>query len=521
MAVVGIDLGTTMCAVAYVDEHGRPTVLRNDDGEMITPSVVFFESSDNHVVGVHARREIGVNPELVVETVKHFMGHDTEYEFHGEEFKPETISAIILRKLIRDAEGELGERVTGAVITVPAIFGDKERNATRAAAEIAGIRVIGLLDEPQAAAIAYAKDAPDQTFLVYDLGGGTFDITVMRKEGDRFVTLRTDGDRRLGGKDWDQEIAMHMAATFKAEHGEDPMRDPATRFKLLAAAEEVKKALTRKETTRFAVTHRGKETVGQMTRSDFERITKPLLDQTEATTRQVVEDLQQAGALPAGWRSIDRVLLVGGSSRMPMVTAMMERISDQRPEILDVDVVVAQGAALFAANRELHGGSRPGEASSVPDVRLSAVAQQRIASIDIERVCSFGIGTDVQDEDTGQLYHDVLIEKNTPLPATAEQVYGTVVPGQKRVQISIFEGEGRDLSKCLPLGHGILELPPNLPKGSPILVGLGLDDESCIIVFGRDLTSGHEIHFVLEREGALDANEIAREATRLSRSRLS
>jgi len=445
------------------------------------------------------------------------MGMTDGFDFYGEKFKPELVSGIILKKLVCDAKKELGE-IEGAVITVPAIFGESERAATKAAAEIAGLNVIGIIEEPVAAAIAYGLNKENSTYLVFDLGGGTFDISVMRKQGDNFTMLRTDGDRRLGGTDWDKDIAKYMAAQFKAEHGEDPYRDVAARSRLRQDAEELKKSLSKVETSRFSVTYHGKETRGQLTRLEFEELTKANLNLTEKTTQLVVETLQKNGEIPSGWAGIDRVLLVGGSTRMPMVRRMIERISGQKPEELDVDLIVSRGAALYAVMQTLQVPPDQKENETVKKLDVPDAFREKMKATKALRVCSFAIGIKVKNRSTEEVYNDVLIKPNTLLPfMSAPEEYATDPKGSRSVELAILEGESKDVTKCKLLGHGILELAEGSEPGAPVTVQIGLDTESSIAVTGIQKSTGRGTKFVLKREAGMNSQEVHQDTSRLSK----
>jgi molecular chaperone DnaK len=372
MAIVGIDLGTTMSAIARLDEMGKPQVISNSEGDLITPSVVLFEDKNNKVVGKVAKQSAVAYPDRVVEFVKNEMGKATKWEFFGEPYSPEDISAIILRRMKEDAEQTLGEPIERAVITVPAIFGEAERNATKSAGLIAGLDVIALLDEPVAAALSYGfgrdltpgPSPPDsslgqrrgenvaQNVMVYDLGGGTFDLTVMRIAGNKITMLATDGDRRLGGRDWDDKIIEFVARQFETEHDVDPRSDLECFQDLRNRAEDAKKTLSRREQTRIICQYGGKTTRLELTRDKFNELTADLLSQTETTCQVVVSKLQESGKLPGGWADIHHVLLAGGSTRMLQTQEMLRRISGKEPEMLEVDLVGDEGHPRGGGDRQ-------------------------------------------------------------------------------------------------------------------------------------------------------------------------
>ena len=338
--LVGIDLGTTFSAIATLDDHGQPVTLPNRDGEMLTPSAVLIEDG-TAVIGQAALDVALEQPGKVAMLIKRRIGHPTYGRAVADrDFRPETLSALILRKLVNDAEQRIGP-VRKAVITVPAYFDDTRRKATKDAGRIAGLEVLDILDEPTAAALAYSFQPPrgadlqpdlilpneQRTVLVYDLGGGTFDVTLVRLSQRRFQTLAIEGDVRLGGKDWDDRIVDHVAAQFQRQHGEDPRSDPQSLAAFTAAAERAKRTLSKLNQTTITCTHAGKVLTVPLTRGDFENLTRDLLVRTQLTTQQV---LRQAGL---SWDKVDRLLLVGGSTHMPMTGQMLQEISSKVPDI--------------------------------------------------------------------------------------------------------------------------------------------------------------------------------------------
>jgi len=364
---IGIDLGTTFSAMAYLDTHGTPVTIPNAEGTLITPSVVLFESDGEIVVGSEAKKAAITDPELVVECVKREMGERYfSRPINGRKIPPPAVSALILKKIKQDAEAKIGP-VAGAVITVPAYFNEGRRQATIAAGQIAGLEVLDILNEPTAAALAYAyrdflrkgdglddvmrladEEAPAHTAVVYDLGGGTFDVTVLKIQGKDLTVLATDGDVRLGGKDWDERIANAVADAFKAKFGADPRSDQHSYNQLMANAEDAKRHLTARTRTRLGVTHQGQNTTVELTREKFEELTADLLYRTENRLSRVIK------ASGLNWNQIDQVLTVGGSTRMPQVQAMLARVCGKQPNTsLAPDEVVAHGAAIHAAIAQL------------------------------------------------------------------------------------------------------------------------------------------------------------------------
>jgi molecular chaperone DnaK len=510
--LVGIDLGTTFSAIATLDDRGQPVTLPNRDGEMLTPSAV-FQDDGNAVVGQAALDVALEQPQKVATLIKRRIGHPTlGKEVSGRDFRPETLSAIILRKLVQDASLRIGP-VSKAVITVPAYFDDTRRKATKDAGRIAGLDVLDILDEPTAAALAYSFQPPrstgdlnpdhvlpdeQRTVLVYDLGGGTFDVTVVRLTQRRFETLAIEGDVRLGGKDWDDRIIDHVAAQFKKQHGDDPRTDPQSYAALTAAAERAKRTLSKLPQASVTCTHGGHVLTVPLTRADFETMTRDLLTRTRLTTQQV---LRQANV---GWDRIDRVLLVGGSTHMAMTGQMLQEISGKRPDnSLAVSEVVARGAAIHAgivASRSEETG-----------LMLDADVREALGQVIEINVNSHSLGIEVKHHQ--ERINDILIRKNTQLPTAASRVYRTVVESQPRVRVKVLQGEAHQADACISIGECWIEgLPPSLPKHSPIQVRCGVGSNGLIDVMALDMTSGKMARAEIHRSSGLTEEEITREA---------
>src|SRR5581483_2226800 len=456
--LVGIDLGTTFSAIATLDDRGQPVTLPNRDGEMLTPSAVLILDDGSAVVGQAALDVSLEQPDRVATLIKRRMGHPSYgHLVAGREFRPETLSAIILRKLVQDAELRLGP-IKQAVVTVPAYFDDTRRKATKDAGRIAGLDVIDILDEPTAAALAYSFQSAQaagrlapvssgeraageggplpespQTVMVYDLGGGTFDVTLVRLSRRRFESLAIEGDVRLGGKDWDDRIVDHVAAKFQAQFGEDPRQDPLSLAALTMAAERAKKTLSKLTHTTITCSHAGKMLAVPLTRSEFENLTRDLLIRTRLTTQQV---LRQAGF---GWDTVDRLLLVGGSTHMPMTGQMLHELTGKMPDnSLAVSEVVARGAALHAGILAARAGA---------DQSLGAAARAALEDVVEINVNSHSLGIEVKCND--QRINDILIAKNTQLPAAASRVYRTVNESQTRVRVKVLQGEAAQADACI------------------------------------------------------------------------
>jgi molecular chaperone DnaK len=508
MPVVGIDLGTTYSAVAALDDRGQPVTLPNRDGDMLTPSAVLVLDDGSAVVGQAALDVAQEQPDRVATLVKRRMGLDSfGRPVSGREFRPETLSAIILRKLVQDAEQRIGP-VSQAVITVPAYFDDTRRKATQDAGRIAGLDVLDILDEPTAAALAYsfqrghAVPAPHatltdrpQTILVYDLGGGTFDVTVVKLLPKRFQVLAIEGDVRLGGKDWDDRIVNHVAEAFQARYGEDPRTDAQSLAVLQAASERAKRTLSKLDQATVTVNHAGRKLAVPISRKEFETLTRDLLTRTRLTTQQV---LRQAGM---SWDHIDRILLVGGSTHMPMSGAMLRDLSGKPPDnSLAVSEVVARGAAIHAGILVARGqeGERSAAAINLADV------------VEIS-VNAHSLGIEVRKD--ADRANDVLIPKNTQLPAAASRVYYTLSENQQRVRVRVLQGEASQADACIPVGECWIEgLPPVLPKGSPVQVRCAVAANGLIDVMALDMTTGRMARAEIHRSSGLSEEDLTRES---------
>ena len=518
--LVGIDLGTTFCALAVLDERGQAVTLPNIEGDMLTPSAVLIDEG-SAVVGQAARDVALEQPERVAMVIKRYMGHPVYgHAIAGRDFRPETLSAIILRKLVHDAERRIGP-IGQAVITVPAYFDDTRRKATKDAGRIAGLDVLDILDEPTAAALAYSlqsplptggRDAPlpikEQTVLVYDLGGGTFDVTLVRLAPRRFESLAIEGDVRLGGKDWDDRIVDHVAGKFMGQFGQDPRLNPHALAALSAAAERAKRTLSKLNQANITCTHAGQMLTLTLTRAEFETITRDLLTRTRLTTQQV---LRQAGLT---WDKVDRVLLVGGSTHMPMTGQMLQEISGKPPDnSLAVSEVVARGAALHAGIVAARSQRTNGQ-SITPRGQAdggAGAARDLLEDIVEINVNAHSLGIEIKQAE--QRVNDVLIPKNTQLPTAASRVYRTVIENQPRVRVKVLQGEAQQAEHCISIGECWIEgLPGNLPKSSPVQVRCGVGSNGLIDVLALDMTSGKMVRTEIHRASGLAEEEIAREA---------
>jgi len=501
---VGIDLGTTLTKLAHMDASGRPVIVPNAEGELLTPSVVVF-TKGGVLVGRDARREALANPARAVLNVKRQMGNPKwRFKVDGETYTPESISALILKKVARDAEMHIGP-IRRAVITVPAYFDDARRKATEDAGAIAGIEVLDIVNEPTASALAYglAEHGEDGVILVYDLGGGTFDVTVIEKRGNEFITLATDGDVELGGKDWDQRLVDHLAEAFREEFGEDPREDPQALSYLWLSAEEAKKTLSRRQWARVPVSYKGHWGNYDVSREQFESISEDILAVTQLTTEMVLEE---AGVT---WAGVGRVIPTGGSTRMPMVQRLLARMSGKevRPEV-PVDESVAFGAAIHAAICVLEGGE--------PVHELGAEAAERLGKIRTADVAAHALGLIIKDAGTLQYRNDVLIPKNCRLPTSVSKTYQTAADGQQKILLQVVQGDAPSPEANIVIGTAeVTGLPPDRPAGSLVRVTYSYDRKGRIHLTAEDQETGKSVTTEITRESGLKADEVAEEAKRL------
>ncbi|WP_336037054.1 molecular chaperone DnaK [Halobacterium yunchengense] len=479
--ILGIDLGTTNSAFAVM-EGGDPEIIVNSEGDRTTPSVVAFDDGER-LIGKPAKNQAVQNPDQTVESIKRHMGEDYTVELDGEEYTPEQVSAMILQKIKRDAEEYLGQDVEKAVITVPAYFNDKQRQATKDAGEIAGFEVERIVNEPTAASMAYGLDEDrDQTVLVYDLGGGTFDVSILDLGAGVYEVVATNGDNDLGGDDWDEAIIDYLADNFEDEHGIDLRDDRQALQRLTEAAEEAKIELSsRKETTVnlpfVTATDSGPVHLEQdITRATFENLTEDLIERTVGPTEQALED---AGL---GEDDIDEVILVGGSTRMPQVQEKVEELVGQEPKKnVNPDEAVALGAAV-------QGGVLSGEVDDIVLVDVTPLS----------------LGIEVK----GGLF-ERLIEKNTAIPTTASKVFTTAADNQTSVQIRVFQGEREIAEENELLGDFHLTGIPPAPAGTPeIEVTFEIDADGIVNVEAEDKGSGNAESITIEGGVGLSDEEI-------------
>jgi molecular chaperone DnaK len=463
---VGIDLGTTFCAVAHIDAYGKPQIVPNAENERITPSVILFDGS-NAVVGTVAKQNAVSEPDKIVDFVKREMGKSKAQfsrTFGGKVYSAEELSAIILRKLKIDAEKYLGETVTDAVITVPAYFNDAERTATLVAGQLAGFNVLQIINEPTSAALAYGLDKleQDQTVFVFDLGGGTFDVTIMRIEGHHIRMVASNGDHRLGGKDWDDIIVNWVAEEFDKQHAENPLLDLQSYQDLYNRALTAKVQLSTRPRTTLVHNYNGRSVKLELTRESFEERCRHLVEKCKAICEIVMQEANMS------WQQIDRVLLTGGMTRVPSVRQMIADMT-QRPVADDVspDEAVATGAAIQAMLAMLHDEDETGSRVISQDVRDQFSAADG-SLIKVTNITTHTLGVVLWDDARVEEYVFPMIPKMTPVPADMKNSFGTAKANMKNAIVRVVEGESTVPGECTPLGICDVELPPFLPKGSPV-----------------------------------------------------
>ena len=481
--VIGIDLGTTNSCVAVL-EGGEPTVIANAEGSRTIPSVVAFTKNGERLVGETAKRQAITNPDRTIASIKRHMGEDYHVEIDGKKYTPQDISAMILAKLKADAESYLGEKVTEAVITVPAYFSDSQKQATKDAGKIAGLDVKRIINEPTAASLAYGLDKADgsQKILVYDLGGGTFDVSVLELGDGVFEVLATNGDTHLGGDDFDNKIMDFLADSFQKEHGVDLRTDNMALQRLKEAAEKAKKELSSAQTTKInlpfiTVTADGPLHMDMdLTRAKFDQLTSDLVDRSIEPMNKAMRD---AGVTSA---DLSKVILVGGSTRIPAVQAAVQKVTGKEPfKGINPDECVAVGASIQA-------GVLTGE---VNDVLLLDVTP---LSLSIETLG--GIATK-------------LIERNTTIPTKKSQIFSTAADNQTTVDIHVLQGEREMAADNITLGRFQLTGIAAAPRGIPqIEVTFDIDANGIVNVSAKDLGTGKEQKITITSSTKLSEDEI-------------
>ena len=499
---VGIDLGTTFSTVAQLDQNGTPVAVPNEEDEVETASMVLLADRGHVIVGPKPSRAAFEDPDHVVARIKRHMGEEYRQTFDGRLITPEFLSALILKKLKQDAEKVLGP-IHNAVITVPYYFNDMRRKATQDAGRIAGLNVVDIINEPTAATLCYAwhsgilgsneqLDRP-KLAVVYDLGGGTFDVTFVQFTASHFEVLATDGDVQLGGVDWDDRLLDYVAEEYMAKFGEDPRKSPQTVHGLRYQCNEAKEKLSKSESTQIACRHKGKVAQVTVTRGKFEELTQDLLQRTIDTLMLVMDEAKKTP------EDIDAIVLVGGSTLMPAVSRAIEAATGKKPyDGMDPHTSVAKGAAIHAAILE---------ARYRPESGISDKAKKMLSGVRQENVNSHGLGIVISRK--GEKVNHVMIPKNTRIPVEKRQTFKTNVENQERVRVQVLEGDAPEPDACSLLGNcRITELPQQLPKGSPVEVCYAFTEDGRIHISAKELTGGKEAHIEIERQGSLSDVEL-------------
>ena len=528
--VFGIDLGTTYSCIAYVDETGRATVVNNSEGTNTTPSVVNFASPSQVVVGQVAKENAVIDPDNTISLVKTLMGKtDFAISYNGEDKSPEEVSAYILRNVAEDAAKMLDTEVRDVVITCPAYFGTAERTATKNAGIIAGLNVLEVISEPTAAALYYgcAREQEEKTILVFDLGGGTFDVTIMNISSEKIEVICSDGNHELGGKDWDEAVMRYLAEEFISQTGFDGEFDEYAQQDMRLKAEKAKQQLTSRDQVPVMLDAAGLRARINLTREKFDEITSALLGEAIEKTESAIDVAKEKGY------NIDEILLVGGSTRMPQVTkAIVDRFG-MEPKILDPDEAVAKGAAIHAVNVYVNNQKslEPGDVGettvnvggatkeiNADDYKEELAVQPEMMSIGgktrkvvVATTKSFAIEVLIN----GESKCCNMIIKNEPMPDGSISVtkeFGTNVANQESAELVVYESdfmeETFDVDKDFVLGTATLELPGNLPAGSPIQVTFTLSTEGILEVSGVDKTTGREVHATMQAKGIMAEEKV-------------
>ena len=485
--VIGIDLGTTNSVVSVI-EGGEPTVITNPEGSRITPSVVGFTKDGQRLVGQLAKRQAVSNPDRTISSIKRHMGESYKVSIDNKTYTPPEISAMVLQKLKADAEAYLGETVTQAVITVPAYFNDAQRQATKDAGTIAGLEVLRIINEPTAAALAYGLDKDnDETILVFDLGGGTFDVSILELDEHTFEVKATSGDTHLGGDDFDKKVMDWMVAEFKRDNGIDLSKDKMSAQRLIEAAEKAKIELSSMTSTNINLPFITADATGPkhldltLTRAKFDDLTRDLVERTMGPTRNAMKDAGLDG------KDIDKIILVGGSTRIPAVQNAIRDILGKEPSKgINPDECVSVGAAI-------QGGVLAGEFGKGNEILLLDVTPLSLGIETLGGVCTR------------------IIERNTTIPTQKSQVFSTAADGQTSVEIHVLQGEREMAAGNKTLGRFVLSDIPPAPRGVPqIEVTFDIDRNGIVNVSAKDKSTGKEQKITIQSSSGMSKEDIDR-----------
>ncbi|MCD8344991.1 MAG: Hsp70 family protein [Oscillospiraceae bacterium] len=552
--VFGIDLGTTYSCIAYIDESGKPVVLKNAEGDLTTPSVVYFESQSDVTVGSAAKENLKMYPDKTVDLIKRNIGKPGfSLNINGIDMKPEEISSYILKKVVQDAEDTLrmegkledGEKIRDVVITCPAYFGVAERDATQVAGVIAELNVMAIINEPTAAAITYGvtDDSQNKTVLVYDLGGGTFDITMINIKPGEIRVVVAGGDHNLGGRDWDEKILMYLADQYQSETGtpDNILEDAETFQELSLAAERAKKLLSAKEKAPVAVNYMGERVRVELTREKFDELTEDLLTRTIDLTRDMFKDAEKKGYSQS---DVTEILLVGGSSKMPQVMSRVKSEFGIETKMFDPDEAVAKGAAIYANKMSEYnivleeiakqqGKSFEEVKKQVDEGQMDVQKEAKKANIPMRggrlpgknvtfiNVSSRSFGTVAYDEnDQLKLYNIIL--KNAELPATGVNPFYPRYDNQQSVRFQVMESltseEKVDPDLGKEIGTAELSLPAGVTRDTEIEVTFRLDESGLLHLHAKEMKGGREVDAEFQTTEAMTEQEMSDAIRRSNKS---
>jgi len=502
---VGIDLGTTYSCIAYLNEHGEPITISNAEGESSTPSAILIDG-DEVVVGTEALRNAIMRPQDVILNAKRYIGsYDKFWTIDGRRISPIEAESMILKKLIGDAQEQIGS-IEEAVITVPAQFSDQQRHDTIEAGHRAGLQRVDIINEPVAASLChvlgsegmwFSELADEQTILVYDLGGGTFDLSLVRYKKDSVEVIASTGDLNLGGIDWNNALMNALADQFAREFGVDPRSDPSSLQALSLEVEQCKRSLSVREKTALTIVHGGSRKSYQVEQAQFEMVAQPLVQKTLDITKKLLKEQKR------GWAHIDAVLTTGGSSRMPMVRESLKKLSGTTLNTsLSPDQSIAHGATYYAgmliSNNKF--------ARSI----LGDEARERLKKVKQVSVTARSLGILVRDMKADKRVPHYLVPANSPLPAEAVHKFGTVVRNQKRVHLQVIESGLTEQDEFARIGHCVIDdLPADLPEGSEVAVTIRYDEEAKVHVSAKELKSGKQATTeIIRKDSAVNQLEV-------------